>query len=208
MLSERAQILLKTLVERYIADGQPVGSRTLSRYSGLESVARPASATSWRTSRRWASWPARTPRPAASRRRAAIASSSTRLLTVRPLDRVEINQLEGQLQPRSDRRSCCSRPRTCLSDLTRFAGVVMTPRRRSTRAPPRRVPAPVGQAHPADHRHPRRRRAEPHPVHRSHLHALRADRGGQFPQPELRRPDLRGGQGAPARRAASSCATT
>ena len=36
MLSERAQILLKTLVERYIADGQPVGSRALSRYSGLD----------------------------------------------------------------------------------------------------------------------------------------------------------------------------
>jgi heat-inducible transcriptional repressor len=36
MLNERAQILLKTLVERYIADGQPVGSRALSKYSGLE----------------------------------------------------------------------------------------------------------------------------------------------------------------------------
>ena len=36
MLDERAKILLKTLVERYIADGQPVGSRTLSRASGLE----------------------------------------------------------------------------------------------------------------------------------------------------------------------------
>ena len=36
MLDERAKTLLKTLVERYIADGQPVGSRTLSRASGLE----------------------------------------------------------------------------------------------------------------------------------------------------------------------------
>src|ERR1044072_910283 len=35
-LNERAQMLLKTLVERYIADGQPVGSRALSRFSGLE----------------------------------------------------------------------------------------------------------------------------------------------------------------------------
>ena len=34
MLDERAKTLLKTLVERYIADGQPVGSRTLSRASG------------------------------------------------------------------------------------------------------------------------------------------------------------------------------
>ncbi len=36
MLDERAKTLMKALVERYIADGQPVGSRTLSRASGLE----------------------------------------------------------------------------------------------------------------------------------------------------------------------------
>ncbi|TAK95390.1 MAG: heat-inducible transcriptional repressor HrcA [Aquabacterium sp.] len=36
MLDDRAKILLKALVERYIADGQPVGSRTLSRASGLD----------------------------------------------------------------------------------------------------------------------------------------------------------------------------
>ena len=36
MLDDRAKLLLKTLVERYIADGQPVGSRTLSRAPGLD----------------------------------------------------------------------------------------------------------------------------------------------------------------------------
>ena len=36
MLDDRAKTLLKALVERYIADGQPVGSRTLSRASGLD----------------------------------------------------------------------------------------------------------------------------------------------------------------------------
>ena len=36
MLDERARTLLKALVERYIAEGHPVGSRTLSRASGLE----------------------------------------------------------------------------------------------------------------------------------------------------------------------------
>ncbi|MDP9898450.1 heat-inducible transcriptional repressor HrcA [Variovorax ginsengisoli] len=36
MLDDRAKLLLKTLVERYIAEGQPVGSRTLSRSAGLE----------------------------------------------------------------------------------------------------------------------------------------------------------------------------
>ena len=35
-MDERARVLLKTLIERYIADGLPVGSRTLSRASGLE----------------------------------------------------------------------------------------------------------------------------------------------------------------------------
>ncbi|MCB1987902.1 MAG: heat-inducible transcriptional repressor HrcA [Nitrospirota bacterium] len=36
MLDDRAKLLLKALVERYIEEGQPVGSRTLSRASGLE----------------------------------------------------------------------------------------------------------------------------------------------------------------------------
>ena len=36
MLDERSKLLLKALVERYIEDGQPVGSRTLSRASGLD----------------------------------------------------------------------------------------------------------------------------------------------------------------------------
>ena len=36
MLDNRSKLLLKALVERYIADGQPVGSRTLARAAGLE----------------------------------------------------------------------------------------------------------------------------------------------------------------------------
>ena len=35
-MDDRAKSLLKTLVELYIAEGTPVGSRTLSRASGLE----------------------------------------------------------------------------------------------------------------------------------------------------------------------------
>lgn len=35
-MDDRAKLLLKALIERYIADGQPVGSRTLSKASGLE----------------------------------------------------------------------------------------------------------------------------------------------------------------------------
>ena len=36
LLDERAQLLLRILVDRYIREGQPVGSRTLSRETGLE----------------------------------------------------------------------------------------------------------------------------------------------------------------------------
>ena len=36
MLDDRSKLLLKSLVERYIADGQPVGSRTLSKANGLD----------------------------------------------------------------------------------------------------------------------------------------------------------------------------
>ena len=36
VLDERAQILLRVLVDKYIREGQPVGSRTLSRDSGLD----------------------------------------------------------------------------------------------------------------------------------------------------------------------------
>lgn len=36
MLDDRSKLLMKALVERYIADGQPVGSRTLSKASGLD----------------------------------------------------------------------------------------------------------------------------------------------------------------------------
>jgi heat-inducible transcriptional repressor len=36
MLDDRAKLLMRALVERYIADGTPVGSRTLSKASGLD----------------------------------------------------------------------------------------------------------------------------------------------------------------------------
>ena len=41
-LEPRAQTLLKTLVERYIAEGQPVGSRVLSKLSKLSNVSKNA----------------------------------------------------------------------------------------------------------------------------------------------------------------------
>ena len=35
-MDNRSRQLLKTLIERYIIEGQPVGSRALSKFSGLD----------------------------------------------------------------------------------------------------------------------------------------------------------------------------
>ena len=130
MLNERAQILLKTLVERYIAEGQPVGSRALSKYSGLDLS--PASIRNIMADLEEMGFVAsphtsagRVPTPRGYR------FFVDTLLTIRPLDKVELNQLEDQLQPDNTQKLVQSASHL-LSDLTRFAGVVMTPRRRST----------------------------------------------------------------------------
>ncbi|MCK9282718.1 MAG: heat-inducible transcriptional repressor HrcA [Rhodocyclaceae bacterium] len=127
MLDARAQTLLKTLIERYIAEGQPVGSRTLSKYSGLELS--PASIrnvmsdleemgfiTSPHTSA------GRVPTPLGYR------LFVDTLLTVKPLQRQELSDLKGAIQPDQPQR-VISHASQLLSQLTHFAGVVIAPRR-------------------------------------------------------------------------------
>jgi heat-inducible transcriptional repressor len=129
MLNERAQTLLKTLVERYIAEGQPVGSRALSRYSGLELS--PASIRNIMADLEDMGFIA-SPHTSAGRVPTARGYRFfvDTLLKVRPLAEVEISQLEGQIQADSIERMMSSASQL-LSDLTRFAGVVLAPKRRS-----------------------------------------------------------------------------
>jgi heat-inducible transcriptional repressor len=126
-LSERAQILLKTLVERYIAEGQPVGSRALSKYSGLDLS--PASIRNVMADLEDLGFIA-SPHTSAGRipTPRGYRFFVDTLLTIKPLDRIEINQLEGQLHA-DNRQKLVATASQVLSDLTRFAGVVMTPRR-------------------------------------------------------------------------------
>src|SRR6187402_1411739 len=127
MLSERAQVLLKTLIERFIADGQPVGSRALSKYSGLDLS--PASIRNVMADLEDLGFIA-SPHTSAGR----IPTSRgyrffvDTLLTIRPLDSIEINKVEHQLHIENRQRLVTSASQV-LADLTRFAGVVMTPRR-------------------------------------------------------------------------------
>jgi len=128
MLDKRAQQLLKTLIERYIAEGQPVGSRTLSRHSGLDlSPATIRNVMSDLEELGFISSPhtsaGRVPTPAGYR---FFIDS---LLVVKAIDSGELHQIEDHLLPDNPQRAIQSASQL-LSQLTHFAGVVMTPRRR------------------------------------------------------------------------------
>jgi heat-inducible transcriptional repressor len=127
MLSDRAQTLLKFLVERYIADGQPVGSRALSKFSGMELS--PASIRNVMADLEEMGYIAsphtsagRVPTPKGYR------LFVDTLLTIQPLEAVAMEQIEHSIRP-DDPRQLVVAASQLLSDLTHFAGVVMTPRR-------------------------------------------------------------------------------
>src|SRR2546425_569911 len=127
MLDKRAQVLLKTLIERYIAEGQPVGSRTLSKYSGLDlSPATIRNVMSDLEEMGFIASPhtsaGRVPTPAGYR------FFVDTLLVVMPLETRELDRLEGELHPDNPQRVIHAAS-NLLSQLTQFAGVVMTPRR-------------------------------------------------------------------------------
>jgi heat-inducible transcriptional repressor len=129
MLEKRAQVLLKTLIERYIEEGQPVGSRTLSRHSGLDlSPATIRNVMSDLEEMGFISSPhtsaGRVPTPQGYR------FFVDTLLVVKQLASGEIHHLEDQLHPDNPQRVIHSASQL-LSQLTQFAGVVMTPRRRA-----------------------------------------------------------------------------
>jgi heat-inducible transcriptional repressor len=129
MLDKRAQILLKTLIERYIAEGQPVGSRTLSRHAGLDLS--PATIRNVMSDLEEMGLIA-SPHTSAGRVPTPLGYRFfvDTLLVVKPIASDELLQLEDQLHPDNPQRAIRAASQL-LSQLTSFAGVVMTPRRRA-----------------------------------------------------------------------------
>jgi len=130
MLDERARLLLKTLIERYIAEGQPVGSRSLSKISGLElSPATIRNVMADLEEMGFVSSPhtsaGRVPTPRGYR------LFVDTLLTVQPLEQQETRAMAGQLRVAEPQRAIQTAAQL-LSSLSHFAGVVMTPRRSSS----------------------------------------------------------------------------
>lgn len=126
-LEPRAQTLLKTLIERYIAEGQPVGSRALSKISGLDLS--PATIRNIMSDLEEMGLIA-SPHTSAGRiptPRGYRLFVDT-LMTVQPID---MHTLETALQPRSQTEQpnrILQNAAQLLSSLSQFAGVVLTPR--------------------------------------------------------------------------------
>ncbi|HPP46506.1 MAG TPA: heat-inducible transcriptional repressor HrcA [Accumulibacter sp.] len=127
MLDDRARSLLKTLIELYITDGQPVGSRALSKYSGLD-----LSAATVRNVMADLEDIGLIASPHTSAGRVPTTRGYRffvdSLLTIHPLEKAKIDVIEGQLLP-SQPKQLISNASHLLSGLTHFAGIVLTPRR-------------------------------------------------------------------------------
>lgn len=126
-LNERAQHLLRLLVESYIRDGQPVGSRALSRDSGLQlssatvrNVMADLEELGFITS----------PHTSAGR---VPTDKGYRffvdtLLRLQPLDTTAVSELRRQLDSNQDSRALVAAASQLLSSVTHLAGVVTLPR--------------------------------------------------------------------------------
>ncbi len=127
-LNERAQLLLRVLIENYIRDGQPVGSRTLSRESGLSlssatirNVLADLEQLGFITSPHTSS--GRIPTDKGYR------LFVDTLIRLQPLASAEVSELERRLEAhRSDHKSLVASTSQILSAITQMAGVVTVPR--------------------------------------------------------------------------------
>jgi heat-inducible transcriptional repressor len=127
-LTTRAEFLLKTLVERYIAEGQPLGSRTLAKQSGLDLS--PATIRNVMADLEDMGL-VKSPHTSAGRvptqlgYRVFIDS----LLAVRPLDAEQIRKVEGEFLAGADPQELVETTSHLLSEVTQLAGLVVVPRR-------------------------------------------------------------------------------
>ena len=127
MLSERAQHLFRVLVQRYIGSGQPVGSRTLSRDSGLDLS--PATVRNVMADLEDLGL-LRSPHISAGRvptvqgYRFFVDS----LLKVAPVNHNELEHLRSQLEIKGEREPLMDAATSLISDVTHMAGVVTLPK--------------------------------------------------------------------------------
>ncbi len=125
-LSERSQYLFKVLVERYIADGQPVGSRTLARDAKLE-----LSPATIRNVMADLEDMGLVKSPHTSAGRVPTVSGYRlfvdQMITFRNVSSNDIRQVETSLEDQDDIQGLLNNTSRVLSDITNLAGLVMIP---------------------------------------------------------------------------------
>ena len=130
-MNERAQILLKTLVEYYIREGHPVGSSTLARESRLDissatirnviaELERLGLVHSPHTSA------GRIPTPKGYR------LFIDNLLTIKPLPETQVRNVTERISKEADTKGVLEAASNILSGVTKLAGVVTLPSRKQT----------------------------------------------------------------------------
>ncbi|MCA1938802.1 MAG: heat-inducible transcriptional repressor HrcA [Dechloromonas sp.] len=131
MLDDRSRTLLKALVEHYIADGQPVGSRALSKFSGLDLS--PATIRNVMADLEEAGFVA-SPHTSAGRVPTARGYRLfvDSLLTMQPLEARQRGEIQEALHGLPSNQVIANASQL-LSSLTHFAGVVIAPRRAANR---------------------------------------------------------------------------
>ena len=126
-ISERAGILLKTLVEQHIRDGQPVGSTTLKQAAGL-----PVSAATIRNvmSDLEERGYLHSPHTSAGRVPTALGYRFfvDSLLHVQPLGETDITALRSELNPDKSSNELVQSASNLLANITSQAGLVTVPR--------------------------------------------------------------------------------
>lgn len=126
-LSERSLYLFKMLVERFIEDGQPVGSRTLARDALLDlspATIRNVMADLEDLGLLHSPHTSAGRIPTVKGYRLFVDS----LLRVNKLNSRDIERIAEELDPRQDVQSLMHRTSAMLSDITHLAGIVMLPR--------------------------------------------------------------------------------
>ncbi len=124
MLDDRAKLLMKALVERYIADGQPVGSRTLSKASGLDLS--PATIRNVMSDLEELGLIA-SPHTSAGR----IPTARGYRLFVDTMLTAQRDALQAPRLAADQPQKVIANAANLLSNLSQFVGVVLTPRRTS-----------------------------------------------------------------------------
>ncbi len=126
-LSERSLYLFKALVEHFIQDGTPVGSRTLSKDSSLNlspATIRNVMADLEDFGLLDSPHTSAGRVPTAKGYRLFVDS----LLRVKDLNSLEVEKIAKELDPENDFKSLMQRTSSMLSDITQLAGVVMLPK--------------------------------------------------------------------------------